>query len=646
VTVETSFKLNTAYGVGEGSKQPVRWFMRSDGSQVETEVPNVKVIAIDSSLDTDAATCEITLSNQWMENNATMAARPPGESGFMGYFSFDRGGAPDARSRWGHQPNPWTNVLTPNALLRTYQGYGGNDLTIPAAQAAGNVVQTGTWLVDEVRIDSNGTLVLRCRNMAKLLIEQIVYPPLVPVTQYPVRYCRWIYPLETKNVVVATGQKGPRTLKYDATANSAWASGGVVEGHNPAEAFDGNLDSFWLSIGNDGPEQPYAVEWVQATCGDIIDTVTFTPWAGNYTCWVSVMENGAWVSEGGGNIPYNEAGVGRYNGAYEARIPYVIKAGVPWEAQTTIALPRAYQAQKVRFTFSDLARSPWGPYPYRAGLREATASLSKDTSVSKSVTEPTKENGNYLDFADIVKDFLLWAGFWLQNPANERRVYSNIEPTGSYSEDCFPVGAFDKKPVIDAINQVKEVVGYIFFVDADGGAHFESPNWWGPGNFYDDGQKTNFIPDIDERIQLTGYTVNFSDQDARSLIVITSDEPTLNLDGTITTIWLPNTADVLKGMLRPVMYAVPVTVNNKQQKEMAELVSLHIWFKMRQGQTTIAANPAIQINDQVRIFERTTAESYVHYVRGITSQFDADTGSYTQTLKTHWLGGPVQWALK
>jgi hypothetical protein len=61
----------------------------------------------------------------------------------------------------------------------------------------------------------------------------------------------------------------------------------------------------------------------------------------------------------------------------------------------------------------------------------------------------------------------------------------------------------------------------------------------------------------------------------------------------------------------------------------------------------IPANPAIQIDDQVRIFERVTDETFFHYVTGITSAYDAETGKGEYTLRpTGWasgsgrLGGP------
>ena len=642
--------------------------------QVESEVPNVRTINIDRSLDADAATCEITLSNQWMRTNEGRLTAPSGASilneedpdprvlGEPGFFSPSHGVTAESRARWSQSQSTWGDLLVPNALIRTYQGFGGaSPMSIPEATEAGYLAQTGVWLVDEVRVGTNGELSLRCRDMAKLLIEQQLYPPLVPTAVYPLRYCRWDYKNETRQRVIESvvalppgGHPGDRALTFDTSANYAWYSSGGIHGHHPSHAFDNNPESFYLSVGNSGPTEPYAVEWVQATCNEVIDTVWVSPWAGNYTCYVSVMVNGSWVDVIG-TIPYQEAGVGRYNGVYEARIPAVAKAGVPWEAPVSIKLPSAYRAEKVRFTFTNLAHSQWGPYPYRAGARELRASLSGAEGANQikrevqTFTERVRYDGNYLDFADIIRDLLLWSGWWLRSDppyADRLDILGNIESTGSYSEECFPDDAFDKRPVIDAITQIKEIVGYIFWVDEDGGARFESPNWWEPGNFLTTGEHTDTIPEIDERIQLTEYGVSFSDTSARSEIIIGSNDPYRGIPGALVTRFRPPTAETLKGMVKPAFWPSPVVMTQKEQQTMAELIAMHIWFRQRLGNITAVANPMIQINDQVRVFERITGETYIHYVRALSTAYDAEGGSYTMTLTTHWLGDGENWALQ
>jgi hypothetical protein len=653
VTVEVGWMLRTQAPAGPVPPDhlPVRYFTCVDDDQEETEILNVERVSLDQSIETDAASCTITIRNTNMKTNIGLQELE-GQLGQPGYFTWDRGRSSASRARWNHTPNAWQDVLVPNALIRTYQGFGGEaPMEINEARGIGYLCRTGTWLVDRVRVSTNGVIELQCRDMGKLLIEQQLYPPLVPMGVYPLKYCRYYWRTEqrqnVRQVTKLSAATGPRRCVYETTANKAWYPSGVVHGHDPAHAFDGNQESFWLSVGNSGPTEPYSVEWIQALCGEAIDTVRIHPWAGNYNVYISVMENGAWQG-GAGTIPYQEAGIGRYNGQYEARIPAVMKVGCPWETSFEVKLPRVFNAERVRLTFTNLAKSQWGPYPYRAGLREMGLGLSTDIATTETIVETfkvqVKDDGNYKDYSEIVKELLLWSGWFLCGTDGE--VFGNIESTGAYSEECLPVDMFDKKPVIDAITAVKEIVGYVFFIDSDGGAHFESPNWWQAGTLYEDGTFTTFIPEIDERLQLTEYGIEFSDSAARSEIIISTADPEKDMSGTLTTRFVPPTADILRGIVRPAMWTNGVFTNAAEQAIMAELIAMHIWFSMRQGQITCVANPAIQINDQVRIQERQTGDTYIHYVRGIRSDHDLRSGAYTMTLTTHWLGDSDNWAVK
>ncbi len=98
-------------------------------------------------------------------------------------------------------------------------------------------------------------------------------------------------------------------------------------------------------------------------------------------------------------------------------------------------------------------------------------------------------------------------------------------------------------------------------------------------------------------------------------------------------------------MVKPAMWVNGLFVDADRRQIMAELIAMHIWFSKRQGQTTCVANPNIQINDQVRLFERQSAETYIHYVRGVSTNHDLDTGVYTMTLTTHWLGDHDDWSI-
>lgn len=81
---------------------------------------------------------------------------------------------------------------------------------------------------------------------------------------------------------------------------------------------------------------------------------------------------------------------------------------------------------------------------------------------------------------------------------------------------------------------------------------------------------------------------------------------------------------------------------------MADLIAVRQHYKYRTDSIQIAANPAIQIDDQVQPFERVTSEGFIHYVKGIQSEFDAASGRWVMTLQTHWLGDDPyhNWAVR
>ena len=886
VTVEPDWWLNIhATGPNKKRKGPIRCFQ--DPDRVEVEVPNIKSIAVDRSLDSDAATATIVLYNQWHEGNLIGGSR---ELGYPGYFTANRGLSADARARWGHTENEWSGVLVENALLRTYEGYGGHGLAIEDALADGFLLQTGLWFVDEIRVRSDGMIEMKCRDAAKLLVDQQLFPPLVPAAEYPLRYYRWAY-TTWKAVPGYNAIEPPFRQALKRCVPIAASSTDL--GHAIAKTVDGKTDTFWLSSGVEFGDEDLHYATLEYSCGETIDAIYIHAFNGDYQIHVSIWERGAWAtsgtSVGGGNT---------IDG-----IPFIMRNGVPYEAGHWYTLQRRYDAEKVRITLTAPSPTQWGPGYYRFGLREVKFGLTEDKGVAAATGKfvgdialtptgqgywlvgsdggvfsygdakfqgsragqpmnkpmagiaadpygggywlvgedggvftygegmlflgshpqypdplpspvidieatangggywlvtrqgevyafgnagyhggnpttggfgivdiaptadgggywmldengkvyafgnathhgdrtadpnndyiamaarpqgdgywlvragsgdvyafgaaqvlpengnmpnaaaglndsifdidatPTGEgyvlvggdggvfsfgdapwegsmpgdftkrrDGNYLDYVDIIKELLLWSGFWLCGLIIDGipQVFGNLESTGAYSEEELPPEMFDKQPVINAINAIKEIVGYIFYIDPEGGAHFESPNWWASGNFWlDSGQHTTYTPEIDERLTLIDYAVVGTDRPARSELVVSTDDPAHGFESTVTSRFVPPTAGVLRGMCKPMMWVNQWFSSKDEQKVMAELVALHIWFQQRLGSVTAAANPCIGINDQVRIFERQTGETFVHYVRGVSTQHDLDTGEYKMTLTTHWLGDDTDWA--
>lgn len=738
VTVEKDWFLNLASDVSTPTptKLPFRWYQRIDNSQVETELPNLKTIDIDRSLDSDAASCSISLYNTTMERNHVGQNKRLGDPGFLTW----RTPSLAAKSRWDQIKGPWANVLVPNALLRTYQGFGGVGKSIEDALRDGNIILTGVWLIDEVRPGTDGMLQIKCRDMAKLLIEQQLYLPLIPSAWYPLHYSRWdddyiinegapVYdytdPIEN-SPVPAEGPKYATDLAISPDNHGYWilgSDGGVFAEGTPYYGSRGGTDGidnapmvsmaadplnhgYWLASANGGVfafgDVPfYGSMSGQTLAGPIVDMAAHPSGRGY---WLVGSDGGVYAFGRAGfhgsrpntqgrpivSIESSKSGDGYYlvdnrGGVYcYGDAPFfgsAIDFGIPvnpsiWDRITGMSVrPQGDGYWLVSGRGNVYA---FGAAPY---LNVSRANLSKGTWADVQITlqdpifdisgTPTgdgylmvagdggvfafgdapfygslpadfmyhvRKDGNYKDYADIIKDLLLWSG-WLAYGTGKDDVYGNIETTGAYAEAALAQDNFDKKGVIDGINFIKEIVGYHFWVDEEGAARFESPNWFQVGNFLEDGTHVQMIPEIDEKIQLTEYSVNFADKDMRSEIIISSYSPEANNSTTVTTRKKVETpgVDIVRGMVRPAMWIDQRFTVQAESEHMAELLVLQILRGLRMGQLTCVANPAIQVNDQVQIQERNTGETYIHYVRGAATSMDLDAGSYTMTLTTNWL---------
>jgi hypothetical protein len=939
--------LRTSTNAGTSNRRgvPIRWYQDMANSHAKREVPNLRSVSIDRSIDQDAATIEIELTNQWMYAPGAGPAVSVAV-GQPGYFTPNRGESMEARARWGHEANEWRDVLVPNALLRVYTGFGGDEASYPnvlSAVSAGKLALYGCFLLDEVVISTDGTVHMRGRDMAKLLIDQQLFPPLVPAKKYPLEYSRWTF----KNRHLKIGARavpdgatttitlpGPRITEYATSSGDMWyGANAIIEGHSPREAADGAPYTYALSPGHRTPYEPWVTDyWEFKISGNQnVNAVLVRPWGGNYDMYVSVKESGVW--QGTETVPYDyEAHAAAQDPVVNtyADIPYVQKFSVPWEEPRLYILPRKYFADRIRISLRRHTYSGESEMKYRAGLREVEAWGVKDLSAytfgsltegdvtvyepmvmaagvrsvpgkpysfgyttvsnfdqtdyfgdarnewatgvngdrelwgprsvrytktgegyyvlsakghirchgdaqdygdpirtygfssgawplgyawdmavthtgngywvlngngtvwafgdatnfnapitttelktatsieahptamgywvlrndgtvfnagaatnygsypkitvfngvnfaemseratclrctsdgtgywiltsvghggnygsAKSygfpIPQPHSENfftqahwqilvspddsgylilradgtltahgdakhfgspvpggeaqlrydGNYLDYVDIIEDLVRWSGFYFYDPNQpgdqEAAVYGSLESTGAWADEKLPDDTFDKRPVIDAITTIREVVGYLSFVDSEGRFRFESPNWWHIGNFNEDGQHIEFLPELDERVTLTQYTMSTSDAPLRSSVIISSHDPYANYSTTLTHSHKPPNAYKLRGIVKPAMWVNQFFINPKEQKLMAELISLHIGFQERVGQVTCIATPHIEINDQVRIYERQTGEVYVHYVRGISFTHDLDSGDYMMTLTTHWL---------
>lgn len=695
-------------------------------------VITIKSIEISRSIDDDGASCTLSLVN---DDPRSTSPQGLDTSGRPGYWTPGRGvdkpairqsSILDAVDPDGDYPTDWEypeldphglentptegdlrmrydwaflkNLFLPNRVIKTYQGYGSDNLDENGEQRLPDdplyvapredslLIQTGVWLINRVTIGQDGYVNLECSDLAKVLIKQFVYPPMLPLERFPLTYC----PIHEES-----GEKGGIGKDvaggYHSSSNDPWyGRGAAVYGHTPQHAFDGRPDTYWLSVGNSGATRDYAFEWIQTSAGgDEINEVVLNLKGGNYVIYVSVMENGTW--QGTETVPYNPNARPAFpNGADIKYVSRVTSSNLPKDPQggpgfLTIKLPRTYKATHVRVCFTNLWDSDLGPYQYRAAVREFRCRWNRpDTYEPSNKGEP----GAIDSWAEAVKELLAWSGFtWYANPlyygdvppdpllgrdaktSVPLRVWGDFERVPAPKE-CSAPDQFLNKSFMEAINTIKDWLGCIFFIDESGGAVFRLPNIYDGGNFVHDPTATTdrlFLRrewpiEIHENANLVDYSLVFDDSELRSEILVIGGYPdqvgateanspplggvllqegVAGLDDRAPTSEI-DLSEVLAGQYRLMVPPGDDTKGFTTEEEcqrMAELTALFILFTYRRGDVSAPAHPGLQLDDQIRVFNRITNETNVQYVSGISTSMDLDEGIYTMDVSVHWLGG-------
>ncbi len=743
VTVQIGWTLGEFNAqVGSFKKPPLRWTQRAAQDQVETEIPNIVSVSTERSIDQDAATITITMVNQ-QQNTIGVPNINASEYGNPGYYTFSRGDSAAATTLWGHTANSWNDVLVPNALIRTYQGYGGTSKTIAQAVSDGNIIQTGIWLLDEVKPATGGRLELAGRDLAKLLIDQPLYPPMVPM--YDVNGCD-VYPLRYSRVIPVKGSQTQAI--YYGSGGVAGNTGKKIRGIEHAVSTSTcrpEMEGYWLS-GDDGGVFSYGYldfygsltnaalphpivgmtatksnngYWLVAADGGVYcfgDAQYYGSVPGNninVTDIVSIersqLGNGYLIAGANGGVytygdaTFHGSGVGIITGSVvgftmqrngigsgywlctNTGHVYTFGTGVSHHGNLTghtdvVGMAASATGYGYYLLRSNGAIYAYGDSPYLGSPAQSGITLN-DPATDMAVhpdglgywivaedggvftygnglpfygslpgpwINQSQVDGNYFDITDVIKDLCRWAGLWLDDGGIDPTPHGTFESTGIVSNDedgSLPEDLFDKVPPIDAINQLKAIVGYQFHIDETGGASFTSPNWWEPGNYLPNGSHTAYIPEINEAVNLTDYGVLYGDRSMRSKIIIASYQPMDDIPGTVITDYTSVNAGSLRGLLKPFMWVNKIFIKPEEQQVMAELIDLHINMRRRLGSVTCSANPLIQLGDQVRIVERETSETYVHYVRSISTTHDLVSGQFEMTLQTNWLGDEDAWAI-
>lgn len=664
------------------------------------EIPNIASITIDRRLNTDAASMTMRLRNaapvsaydnldETHSGDPGPTRRQLGDLGKPGYYTFRRGVAVDADgiNPWAHDQSEWVDLLIPNRVIFTFQGYGSDLSPVPSQDT--RLASTGVWLIDKVEYRSDGDIIIQGRDLAKLLIEQRLYPPIIPVEDYPLEFCADGEIMKELPAPPVTGT--PLNSGLKSSTQFVVGDGEPVRGHYYEDAFDGDLSTYWLSEGYEALTGDHIFPWIQFRAAPLTGTLEGKPikkvrfyqkltsieWGG-YVVYVSVY--GRAYEEGNDSeqgmswmgteiIPY----VSGSGFDIHADIPYLVKLNTPYsEGWVTVELPERVQARTVRITFGKVVRTSYTPYEYKAALAEIQT--------IDVFPQPVTVYGNITDYTEIVKVLCAAAGFWYdpedgnQDPAlinwtggmEGGRVWGDWFYSGAYPVDpyCIEPSFWDNKSVMDGVNQIREILGFIFMVDSHGGIQWRPPNIWRTGNFV---RGTGYVGEssvrtVSENNVLMDFGVTIDDAALRSdIIVVSSDDPSLHAayqPGYATGESEPGTAlsdlSLLSGQQRvmlvsnyPFGYADDPDARTQIDK-FAYLISLWIHWTYRKSRFRIPGTPGFEVDDQIRIYERTTSEVYVHYIQGYSSTMDLEQGTWTMDIETHWLGnGPDrEWMVK
>jgi hypothetical protein len=623
------------------------------------ELPNIKSITWNRSIGQDAGTLTMVLYNT---RALPLGVAPDPDDTAVdqaGFYDFHRG---SGGNRWDHSPTAWTNRLYPDAMIKTYEGYG-IDRDLPPDLDT-HMTPSGVWFIDKIEINTDKTITVTARDSMRLLIDQICFPPIIPVGMYPVLFSHK-HPVANPPIAhVSTAWVHP-TYFHDSDVPYIGANGNE-HGHHATDSFDGDLNTYWLSIGNGSPVSDYAFEYVEGTIpSSTVSAFRIAVKGGPYQVFVSVGDGTNW--QGGAVIPYNPRDpVSAPNGS---DVPYVLSTSVAADSTTVIPLPTFSGISHVRITFHDLWNSGIGPFRYRAALRDFQVA----TGVTTYTDGGTHIEGNYQDFSDIPEMFAAYAGFWWPDDTNDfyldsdggRHVYpptpdpvlargalwGDIEKSGTFAGagagplDAgidIPYDVFDKKPLMDGVSYIRDILGFICYCDETGGFIFRSPNIWSVGNnlilpghrILTEGSRTADSVVIDENQTIISLTTTLDSSNVRERIVVANIGGSF---GAVTAGFNPYNLPPT-GFRRVGVWSDQYFTTEEECQKMADLIALRQLFTYYTDKITIPGNPEIQIDDQVTVIERVTEAADQHYVIGITSSLDNETGKWTYELDTHWLG--------
>lgn len=608
-----------------------------------------------------------------------------GEFEKPGTWTYARGLSAEAQSRWGYTPNEQNGLLVPDRIIRIYAGYGVDTSVAPEADP--HLVCVFTGLIDTVVLNTDKSLQISFRDLARALLDTVAWPEVVPLAQYPLTFST--FPgldanglkaqVDGEPIVTDTTTGSWKRPTYDTDSNKPYVgrgftdgsrayveSSGGFNGHLGKHAFDSHLKSYWLSVGN-RQTWPSAYEYVQGKIDSAhrnVSKVKIKSYGGPYMVYVSLWNGTSW--EGHSKIPYHSRAVDT-----NADVRFVKKFHIGKNETKTVKMPKVYPGiTKIRITFSHLWDSGIGEFQYRAGCADVQVFASTSTSLT---TIPKINVGNIKDYTDAIRWILGWGGFFwpddnlgfsyvthsdgtkvnyihADGPEGfmpHGRIWGDLQDTGTYPIVDLTADQFDKQPLSDCLQQIRSIIGFNLFVDETGGVVWRLPNIYTKGNYTsgatggpNSGYHSDYVT-IDEDTTLLGLTTTVSSENVRERVFVGD---TTGKFGSTAEGYNPAPS----GLRRYGGWTDKNFASQTDAKIMADLIALRQFMTYRTSTITISGNPQIQVDDQVKIYEKITSDTFFHYVTGIQSDWDAKSGKWTYTLNTQWLGtepGTPEWAI-
>jgi LAGLIDADG-like domain len=369
-------------------------------NEAPVELPNIKSMSWTRSIDQDIATATLVL---WNTATLPLGTAPTDSYAFdiPGALSFNRGTTSESQSRWGQSSNGWKNLIAPDRVIRTFEGYGFNASVPPDHDT--NLYPSGVWLIDTVEYTSTGLITIGMRDLGRLLSDHTCFPPVIPESEYPLSFSR--YAKQTAPIVYKTTGGWFRPSYHD-DSNRYWyragvkgvTSSGTVDGHNGNHAFDGSTATYWMSLNN---AVTHGHGWVEGSfSARTVGAVKVKPWNGPYSLFISVYANGKW--QGKDLVPTHtgDPNIGE-------AIPIVYHAQCNKNTETVFQLWRSYPGA-TRVRVSVIHDGTYGGDGQHVGIYDVQVS----DAVTTSSGGGTYYTGNYGDFSEIVRKFCAWGGFF------------------------------------------------------------------------------------------------------------------------------------------------------------------------------------------------------------------------------------------